>query len=136
MKGKKGYIKILEAGIAGLLLLGFIYLVTLPTYVKKTSLEDEVYKSVTNVLDEIERNGTLREKIFGGAEDRKAVYFFVRSELEKKQLDGNISVCRLGDFCPAPPNLPDKDIFVRERVIATTPINDSKKVAVHAWTRF
>ena len=133
MKGKKAFIKILEAGIASLLILGFIYFITIPTYVIKTSFEDEVYKSINSVLDEVERDKNLREEILSEvSEHNNPVYFFVRDKLAEKQLFVNISICKINQQC-IPPNLPEKDIFVRERVIAGQYF---KKISVYAWVEF
>jgi len=137
---KKGFVRILEAGLAAMILLGFVYFVTLPSYVERTSLEKEVYKPINVLLDEIERNDTLSERVLTEDKvDDKEIYYFVKRELKKRQLDGNITVCDLNKACKAPPDLPEKDIFVSERVIAGLDLNKnfiSKKIAIHAWTMF
>ncbi len=132
MKNKKAYIRILEAGLAAIILLGFIFVVTLPTYVKKTSFEDEVYKTLNSVLDEVERNATLRSYVL--QDDEARLYSFVRVRFGEKQLAGNISVCGIQELC-RPSGLPEKDIFVRERIIAGGAQN-VKKASLYAWTRF
>ncbi|OYT40922.1 hypothetical protein B6U80_02240 [Candidatus Pacearchaeota archaeon ex4484_26] len=142
---KKGWIRILEAGIAIMLLLGFVYFVTLPTYVKKTSFEKEVYKSVSSILDEIERNQTFREIILianSALEKDQSLENFVAYRLAEKQLNGKIKICSIDEICTLTQaekkEAAGKDIFVRERIIAGLPEKDliNKKVAIHAWTTY
>ena len=133
IKNKKGYIKILEAGLAAILLLGFIFVVSMPNYVKKTSLEDEVYKSITSALDEIGRNSTLRGYVL--QDNEVELNTFAEQRLGERQLDGAVAGCGLQEFCRPPSGLPEKDVFVRERVI-TDGAQNVKKVALYAWTKF
>jgi len=139
---KKGFIRILEAGLAAILLLGFVSLVTLPNYVRQTNLEDEVFKAVNLVLDEIERNEGLRNSVLN--EDEGAIDSFIKVELEKKQINARSSICDIGSFCAIPEGVPaDKDVFVRDRIITKEVVNlpegdvlIAKKIAIHAWTNF
>lgn len=136
MKNKKGYIRILEAGLAAILLLGFIFVVSIPNYVKKTSLEDEVYKSITSVLDEIERDSALRAFVLQDNEaGEAALTSFAGARLGERQLFSAVAVCGIQEFCQPAGLPPEKDVFARERVI-TDGAQNVKKVALYAWTKF
>jgi len=131
---KKGFIRILEAALAAILLLGFISLVTLPNYVRQTTLEDEVFKSINTVLDDIERENALRTFVLNN--NLAEIDTFINEELGKKQINALSSICNLGSSCAIPDGIPtDKDIFVRERVITDGALI-VKKIAIHAWTKF
>jgi len=133
MKNKKGYIRILEAGLAAILLLGFIFVVSMPNYVKKTSLEDEIYKSITSALDEIGRDSTLRGYVL--VDNEAELTSFAMQRLGERNLEGAVAVCGLQEFCRPPSGLPEKDVFVRERVV-TDGAQNVKKVALYVWTKF
>lgn len=156
---KKGYIRILEAAIAILILLSFVYFITLPTYVKKTPFEEEVYKTLDSILDEIEINTVYRAAVLKSEATTPSLSGFIKDRLENKHLDGIFVICNIDESCiptiqtqinAIPKN---KDVFVRERVITTTlkvpetepapeggatvpPLPPPKKIAIYAWTTF
>ena len=63
---------------------------------------------------------------------------FVTSSLGRKQLAGNIAICNIKEVCQPTAQLPEKDIFVRERIVSrNTPTGtEFKKVVIFAWTAF
>ncbi|MBU2496548.1 MAG: hypothetical protein KJ767_00625 [Nanoarchaeota archaeon] len=133
---KRGYVRVLEAGIAILLLLGFIYFVTLPTYVNKSNIDEDIYRKLNAILDEIENTNSYRDMVFidGGLQDLQD---FVREELSENQLDGTLVICDIGVTCFPSQDviLPIKDIYVKERIIVKSSA-DVKKTAIYAWTKY
>lgn len=132
---KKGYIRVLEAGIAIIILLGFIFFFSMPTYVHRTDLDKEIYKSIDSVFDEMGRKSVLREAIFGS--DITTLNDFIEEKLKTKALAGVVVVCDIDQPCvPLEGSVKSgKDIYVRERIIARSS-TEIKKVAIHAWTTY
>jgi len=63
MKNKRGWIKIVEAFVAVLLIAGVVLIIIDKEYLKKEDISSEVYDTELKILKEIQLNNTLRENI-------------------------------------------------------------------------
>lgn len=131
-KDKKGFIRIVEAGVAILILLAFLSFVFAPSYVGKNTVEKEIFSSLDSILNEIELREDFREAIFENG--NSLVDEFVREELSAYNLDGRIIISDINEV-KIPQDMPDnKDIFVRERLFAKS-YNEIKRVSIFAWRK-
>lgn len=140
--GKKGYLRVLEAAIAAMLILGFVYFVALPSYITKRNIDSEIYNIERGILDSVALDFDLREAVISLNE--QPVEDFVKEKLAEKNLDGTIAICDVQDVCePLQERLEaagGKNIYVKERVIASSlgsgELEYSKKIVIYAWTRY
>ncbi|MEK6852979.1 MAG: hypothetical protein AABX59_03810 [Nanoarchaeota archaeon] len=134
---KKGFVRILEAAIAIIIILLFIYFITVPTFIRKSeSQQEEIYKFELSILEEISETPSLREAVLN--EDTTTIDSYVKAKLQEKNLQGAASICEINEVCIAQ-NLPTQDIYVKETIISTTLEAQSlqpKRIAIYAWTTF
>lgn len=63
MKNKNGWIEIVEAFVAVLLIAGVVLIVLNRGYLQKTDISDQIYDSQLSILREIETNDTMRTEV-------------------------------------------------------------------------
>jgi hypothetical protein len=134
MVAKKGILRIIEATIAILLVLG-VLMVVITT--RRAREEPDFSDVLPPLLDEIAKNVSLRERIVSAGEGEREN---VEVELEdflssrvRKPFDYKIRVCEPRDICGLE-EYPMADIFAAERVVSSTlEIYDPKKVKIFLW---
>jgi len=133
IKNKKAVIRIIEAIIAVLILLGVV-LALISRQSVKADVSGNIYKIEHQILNEVSANNALRTAVL--TSDNKTVECFIQSRLEKFSLDFNISVCNPWEFCLC--NAPiNKEIFTDDAIISTniTEWNfNPKKIVFCAWS--
>jgi len=130
MRNKKGVLRIIEAVVASLIILGVLLFVVLPRYSVDNPFEDSVYDLENSILDEIERSEDLRRYVLD--ENVVELQNFLNRKLSGN-FKGKVKVCGVEAVCivEVPYN---KDVFVKERVISSTLEEYSpKKVVLFVW---
>ena len=126
---KRGWIRIVEAFIAVLLIAGVLLFVINRGYIGKRDISGQVYEAQLAVLREIELDSDLRLQILEEGEKLKqdppgspVVPSQVESTIASRMpdyLDCVSRICELERVCPAPEGVPiEKDIYAQAVAIS------------------
>jgi len=140
-KNKKAWLRIVEATISIMLILGVAILFY---QTKQSSSEDNIQDKLPVFLDEIAKNDSLRNKTINEGDTsivQSSMKTFLASKMNRINLNYTVVVCDIDDSCsPSPPINTKSDIFSAERIISTTIEKDNfnilatpKKVKIYAW---
>lgn len=113
IRGKRGWIRIVEAFIAVTL----IMVVMLSIYSSKPAKNngEEIGKIMDATLDEIANNNQLRQDVLDNRTEN--INFFV-SERIPKIMNYEIRICEVEDICNLPAYIPE--VYAKERIISST----------------
>ena len=131
-RGKKGIIRILEAAIAVVMLIGFSFY-AFSSQAQRPSMEESAYKIEHQILREIADNYTLRDKVLKG--DLTEVNRTIESRIAEFGLAFSTATCRSEESCFA--KYPgDKNIYADDIIISTNlSYYAPKKLAIFAWAK-
>jgi hypothetical protein len=139
MVNKKGWLRIVEASVAILIILSVILVVAQR---KSVPSGDDLSNTITPLLEEIAKNTTLREKII--ASDNKAsesaITEFLSRRIYNQGIGYNVRVCGYRDLCALEkyPEDAKGDIYSGSRIISSA-LGASelqpKKVEIFLWFR-
>ena len=132
MKDKKGFLRIVEAFIAILLIIGAL-LIVYTRVLPGPQIPSQVYNFQKTLLDEIAANETMRNYILqnnpGPAQD------FVGARVPAG-FESEVKICEPGDICPSTEY--HEEIFSTERIISVTLEQEElepKKIKVFMWRK-
>jgi len=144
IRGKKGWIKILEAFIAVLIIIGVVLFLNARTS-KETIQGHNILEIEKTILNEIAENNSLRLDILDWKEDEdysdqpkwKYVHDIIREKLPN-WLDFEFKSCKINSICGLSET--HEEVYVYERVVSSTrtqygddPDEDPKKIKLFAW---
>ncbi|MBI3333974.1 hypothetical protein HYZ97_00620 [Candidatus Pacearchaeota archaeon] len=116
MVNKKGWLRIVEAIVAVLIILTSVLIVLAN---KKVQEEGDVCTMIPELLDEIAKNQTLREEILNG--DVTGTTMFLQTQIRNPALNFEVRSCEPDDLCGLVQGEADQiDICAGERIISTT----------------
>ncbi|MBU3906660.1 MAG: hypothetical protein KKA64_00225 [Nanoarchaeota archaeon] len=146
MKNKRGWIRIVEAFVALLLIIGVLLIVINKGYLGKSDISEKVYEAEKSVLREIELNDSLRKEILGvdlpaeggvkldddkmPQDVKKKIINWVPSYLEC-----TAKLCRMDELCKMDSYL-DKEVYAKSVGITATLQNYSpRKLTLFCWEK-
>ena len=137
LSNKRGWIRIVEAFIAVLLIAGVLLFVINKGYIGKRDISEQVYKVQLAILREIELNSTLRLQIL--TSEDYTVPEDVRNKISERMpdyLEFTSAVCDLEELCPIPEGSPvEKDIYAQSVAIAAEAEKyNPKQLKLFCWT--
>lgn len=139
LNGRKGQIKILEAVIAVLIILGFMIYITNKTSPAKPDLSDQIYKIQRQVLTEVANNVSLRDAVLKNDEDEVKLY--LKDRLSPYIFEFNISICAINAPCPCGAiKCPQQVEIFADEVIINSNLSDlapfgPQKLAMYMWIK-
>jgi hypothetical protein len=137
MKGKQGWIKIVEAFIAILLVAGVLLFVINKGYIGKSDISDRVYQAQISILREIELDDNLRTQILN-AELEGDVPQDVLDKIEQRKPDYLTCVakiCKMDVICESGETPLEKDIYAQPVAITTDSESfDPRQLKLFCWT--
>lgn len=145
-KNKSGFIKILEAFIAILLITG-VLLIILNRNVQKTDVSDLIYDSQYAILRQIQLNNTLRSDILSASIPPEGIeHDDLPSDVKTKIGSKTPSylrcigkICDISDECLPPnsgPSIPPTDVSVYSQtviIVADLNIYSPRKLKLFCW---
>ncbi|MBI5803618.1 hypothetical protein HY450_00065 [Candidatus Pacearchaeota archaeon] len=149
MVGKKGFLKILEATIAVVIIFGALILLSSQ---KTHSQEEDLSEMIPPLLEEVAQNIPLRTRIIEEYDTQKSyeeqpnagiiqsIEDFIRPKIRNPELELSARVCELDEICflePYPVE-ENKNLFSAERVISTIVIEEEfspKKVKIFLYRK-
>ena len=132
MKNKKAWVRIVEATIASLIIIGFILVMMSRQQTKTPDIGDEIYEKQRSILDILSINESLRNDIVLNNKDS------VNSAIAKRipsSWSFATNICGLDEICSG--KIPyDREVYTTEIVIssALTKYNP-KKLRFFVWMK-
>lgn len=137
LNNKRGWIKIVEAFIAIMLVAGVLLFVINRGYIGKTDISDRVYQAQLSILREIELNDTLRTQILD-AELGGDVPQDVLNKIEQRKPDYltcTAEICKMDVICESDETPLEKDIYAQPVAIAAEGSTfDPRQLKLFCWT--
>lgn len=131
---KAGFMRVVEATIAIILVLGSIIILTSR---QDFRVQGDLSELLPPILNELARDDVLREKIVKGDDVSGELKDFVEERIDNPSLKFEVRVCELDEDCGlvnAPENT--ADIYAAERVISASVGYSAfkpKKVKIFIW---
>ena len=137
MKNKRGWIRIVEAFIAVLLIAGVLLLVINKGYIGRDDISEKVYQTQLAVLREIELNSDLRTQILEVNLGNPIVPQDVLNKIDERipeYLECRSAICPLEEVCSMPGEYIDTDIYAQPVAIAAEGENyDPRQLKLFCW---
>jgi len=137
---KRGWIRIVEAFVAILLITGVILVILDKGYIGKSDISKEVYTQQEAILREIQLNDTLRGKILGANPlpvNWSNMPVFVQGKINEmpNYLECEAEICAINDNCLISKTI-EKDIYVRSVAITSSQGSyDARQLKMFCWLR-
>ena len=150
MKNKRGWIRIVEAFTAVLLVTGFLLVVIDKGYVDKQDISKEVYEKEFFILKQIQSNSSLRNSVLNVSSFPMKWEDF--PDILKNKINNELPVylhcqakiCEINKICvlnesdnELVKNLDDKDVYVKSVIIASNLTTYSpRKLKLFCWVDY
>jgi hypothetical protein len=121
-KNRKGWIEIVEAFVAVLLVAGVLLVILNKGSLGKTDISDQVYTTQVSILREIETNATFRTEILAVSSLPSATPSDIQGRINLRTpnyLNCTGRLCAYNDTCSLS-NAPKKDIYAQSILITST----------------
>jgi|SRR3989344_7384012 len=140
MKGKKGWIKIVEAVTAILLITGVLLISINKGYIVKEDVSSKVYSAQISILREIEISDELRNKVlFSPSPLEESDPLFpqeIKEIITKRKpnyLDCEAKICEMDELCELSRYI-EKDIYAQAvGIMATVDRYSPKQLKLFCW---
>ncbi len=143
-KNRRGWIQIVEAFVAVLLVVGVVLIVLNKGYLERTDISERVYEAELSILREVQTNDSLRTKILSAAEPMPVPWEDARFPAEVKDkiiartpnyLDCIGRICNMTQICVISEEK-GKDIYSQSVTITSTLQTLSyRKLNLFCWTK-
>lgn len=132
MNGKKGWVRIVEATIASLIIIGFILVMISSRQAKTAEINDEIYEKQRSILEVISKNESLRNAVI--INDETAINDAIAKRIPSSWAF-DTRICKLDEVCGG--EVPyDKEVYVTETLISVSLTKyDPKKLKFFVWMK-
>ena len=134
MRNKRGWIRIFEAVIALLLIIGVVLTLASKGYLFKEDISETIYELQIGVLREIEKDPYLRQQILV----EPVVPISVKSRILERMpehLECDSKTCAIDEICSLDSYL-DQDVYAQSVAIAATVVTyDPKQLRMFCWVK-
>lgn len=134
MVNKKGWLRIVEASIAILIIFSVLIVVNTRTQLAQENVD--LTSLTTPILEEMARNVSFRDQIVeNGKSFEGEVRNFVGARLTQTSVKYDVAICDISEICSLPAYPSDaEEIYAGERVIsASLNYYSPKKVKIFLW---
>ena len=139
MKNKKGWLLIVEAVMAVMILFGFVF-AAIAKYSQETKALQEkpsLYDAAGELVARAQENDTVRNQVL--ASNEHEVNNSLKNEINKMKLNVNVDVCIVDFDKNCNVVIPEKEVYSAETIISTDLIDligyKPKKLKVFVWER-
>jgi len=136
-KDVKGWIRILEAFLAIMIIMGSL-LIIISRQPKNIGVSDDIYEKQRQILEIISKNETLRTEVLFG-DSNSLVLNDVVKKLSPVSWNYSLNICALNEICP---NLANNGNYISTDVYATEILITSnlteyapKKLKLFVWRK-
>lgn len=147
IKSKRGWIRIVEAFVAVLLITGVVLVLMNKGYLGKKNTSEKIYEIETSILREIEQDNSLRQEILGltleengiiiTAQNAESTWARINNRVsEYDYLDWQAKVCKMDEICVLNNYEEGKEIYAQSVAIAaTSQIYSPKQLKLFFWIK-
>lgn len=132
MKNKKGFIRLIEALFAILIIVGAV-LILISNNLKNSDISEEIFEKQRYILNIISNNEAMRNEIING--QTKLAEDFIKKSIP---INWEFSTCiaEIDAVCNNSP-VSDRDVYVSETIISSslTYYTNSKKLRFFVWRK-
>lgn len=136
---KRGWIKIVEAFIAIMLIAGVLLIVINKGYIGKSDISSKVYKIQLAVLREIELDDGLRGDILTAVLGEDNIPNGVQNKISNripKNLECKAKICELDKICALDSYNTEKDVYAQSvAIVATLQNYDPRQLKLFCWVK-
>lgn len=141
MVNKKGWIRIVEASIAIIIILFVLLSVS---QIRERRFERDLSESINPLLEEIAKNTGMREKIIADSENSNEAENTIKAFLEERLRDPNIGydvrICKIDEVCGLDkyPTGVSGNLYAGSRIISSTLSTmgtGPKKINLFLWIK-
>lgn len=125
MSGKQGWLRVVEACVALIILIGFTALIMNKTRTEETNLQEKADEFVLK----IEKDENVREMIFNN-EDCNDIEDYLRNDI-MKEIDFTFGFEKGSIIRCEPETLPNKDVFTSSVLLASS--SENIKFTLYIW---
>ena len=119
-KNRKGWIRIVEAFVAILLIAGVFLIVVNKGQIEKVDASPKIHDVEVGILREIQLDNNLRNEILSINEDSLPIEWSgFPEEKIPNYLNCTAEICKVGDLCILE-GYPDKEVYSESVIITTT----------------
>lgn len=132
MKDKKAWLRVMEAVIAILIIMGVVIFIT-SSYAPKKDISVIAYEKEKYILDLISKNYSLREDILknDNLNINKTVYLMI-----PVSWDFETRICGIDDLCGGFRTPVNKEVYASEIVVTSVnTMYEPKKIRMFVWVR-
>ncbi len=144
IQNKRGWIRIVEAFVAVLIIAGVILIILDKGYIKKEDPSEKIYEAENSILREIQNNNTIREEILNPAliegieSDEPGFPSSVNNIINLQRpsyLDCKAKICNLDDSCILNDGL-EQNVYARSVAITATLTNyNPRQLKLFCWMK-
>ena len=141
-RDKRAWVKIVEAFVAILLIVGVVLVILNKGYIGKEDISSNVYDTEISILREIQRNDTMREEILTAPEppiewEDTTFPTSVRNRIIERTpdyLECIGKICEIDDACSLTEKK-DKEVYAQAVAISPTPGGEEiyRKLNLFCW---
>jgi hypothetical protein len=129
---KKAWIRIVEASIASLIVIGVVLIILSRQQTKTKDIYNEIHEKQRYILEIISKNETLRKNVIM---NEKTPIDIEISKMVPSTWDFSTNICRINEICSG--EIPyDRDVYATETIITSILTEYSpKKLKFFVWMR-
>lgn len=119
MVNKRGWIRIVEASLAIIIIFGVLIVLNAS---KNNNYTIDLSDKIPPLLEKIALNETLREKIVSGinvSETENESMVIISESIKNPRINYSFKICNLNEFCTLEP-YPNAEVFAGERIISSS----------------
>ncbi len=132
VKNKKAWLRIVEASIAILIVVGVVLIMMSGRGVDR-DISDEVYQRQEEILNVILNNNSFRNDILDGNSNK------INNEILRLvpfSWDFSVNICNVDEVCPNPQLVQEEEVYITERIVSSTISQYSpKKIRFFIWIK-
>lgn len=140
MVNKKGWIRIVEATIAILIIIAAIFSVS---EIRKNKFEEDLAETINPLLENVAKNNTMREKIIldndTSEEAEDMIREFIAKNIRAPNIGYDVKICPSDSICSLDKYPEDaENVYAGSRIISSTLTEAGegpKKISLFLWIK-
>lgn len=137
-KNKRGWIRLVEAFIAILLVAGVLFFIMAQKYIEERNISEQIYQEEVSILREIEMDKTLREQVLDVDVATLPVSWEITQEIPS-HLDCLAKICGIADACALEEELEEEitgNIYVQSvGIFADLRDYNPRQLKIFCWVK-
>jgi len=137
MVNKRGFMRIVEASIAIILVLATLAIISMR---KSETNKEDISLQIHPILEVVGSNATLRKSILENPSNAESeIDSVVESRIEQRKFMHRVKICEINSVCTLDREIKNSEVFTVERIISASLDIESfspKKVKIFLWRSY